>query len=292
MPEVSVIIVNRDGRDSLARCLTSVREAARGRDWEVVVADNASTDRSPELCAEKFPEVRLLRTGANLGFARANNLALAESRAPFVLFLNPDTALFPGAVDTLLEGLRQDPKAAACGPLLVQEGNSYQVSFGRKVSFFGELVQKSVLNPYFKRRLKRSPRAREVGWLSAACLLARREAVEAIGGFDEGFFLYFEDIDLCARMADRGWRMIFLPEARVFHEGGAATKLFAPSRFEYRKSQVRFYRKHGSRTSRRLLGLYLRSHFFFLGLRDRLKKGGGEEARRFRELLKKPEAKP
>jgi len=292
MPEVSVVIVSRDGRDSLARCLASVRECGRGRDWNVLVADNASTDGSPELCAEKFPEVRLLRTGANLGFARANNMALAETRVPFVLFLNPDTVLFPGAVDILLEAMRKEPKAAACGPLLVQEGSAFQVSFGRKVSFFRELVQKSVLNPYFKRRLKGSPRTREVGWLSAACLLARREAVEAVGGFDEGFFLYFEDIDLCVRMAAQGWRMLFLPEARVFHEGGAATKHFAPSRFEYRKSQIRFYRKHNSRASQRLLGLYLRSNLFFLGLRDRLKKGGGEEARRFRGLLKKPEAKP
>jgi N-acetylglucosaminyl-diphospho-decaprenol L-rhamnosyltransferase len=291
VPELAVIIVNRNGRIFLPRCLRSLRECGRGRDWEIIVADNASDDGSAELMADSFPEVKLLPTGGNLGFAKANNMALGETRSPFILFLNPDTAVFEGAVECLLEVLRRNPETGACGPRLILGDHTNQVSFGGTVSFFRELFQKAVLNPYYKKRLEALRRPREVGWVSGACLLARREAVDQAGGFDEDFFLYFEDIDLCRRMALRGWRILFVPAARVFHEGGAATRRFAPSRYEYRKSQLLFYRKHNGPAAQRLLRAYLRMNFFFLGLRARRKGEGPESRASFKSLLDKPEAK-
>jgi len=292
MPELAVVIVNRNGKDALARCLESLRESAQGKDWEVIIADNASDDGSPEAVSRNFPKFRLLRTGGNLGFAKANNMAWKQTRSPFVLFLNPDTVVHPGSLELLVEGMKRDPQAGACGPLLLREGDKPQVSFGGRVSFFRELLQKSLLNPYYKRRLRSKCRPREVTWVSGACLLARREAVEQAAGFDENFFLYFEDIDLCVRMAARGWKVLFLPQVRVFHEGGAATRQFAPSRLEYRKSQLRFYKRHNSRASLRLLRSYLRLNFFLLGLKDIVRKNRNADLRRFRQLLKDPEAKP
>lgn len=292
MPELAVIIVNRNGQDALVRCLESLRESARGKDWEVVIADNASDDGSPDVASRNFPEFRLIRTGGNLGFARANNMAWKQTRAPFVLFLNPDAAVHPGSLELLLEGMKRNPEAGAAGPLLVREGDKPQVSFGGHVNFFRELLQKSFLNPYYKQRLKSLRRPREVTWASGASLLVRRKALEQAAGFDERFFLYFEDIDLCLRLAGLGWKVLFLPQARVFHEGGAATRQFALSRLEYRRSQLLFYRKHNSRTSLRLLRSYLRLSFFLHGLRNIAKKKRSPDLKSFRDLLKDPETRP
>jgi GT2 family glycosyltransferase len=157
------------------------------------------------------------------------------------------------------------------------------------VDFLGQMAQKFILNMFYKKTLTGESKNRETGWLSAACLLCCRSAFEEAGGFDERFFLYFEDIDLCRRMRASGWRLLFVPRARVFHKGGATTgPRPASSRLEYRKSQVAFYTKHASRGSLRLLRVYLR-------LNLRLKKSAGrfrgEEGRRlwtaYRALLKK-----
>lgn len=196
--------------------------------------------------------------------------------------------IIDGAIDILLKEMRGREDAGLCGPLLIREDGSFQVSFGRRVSFFRELVQKSFLNSHTRRRLGRIRKVKEVGWISGACCFARREALVSVGGFDEDFFLYFEDIDLCVRMGKRGWKTLFVPLAKVFHQGGAATRQFAPSRFEYRRSQLLFYAKHNSAGSRRLLRAYLRLNFFVIGLRRRLGGGKGKDAPRFGDLLRNP----
>jgi GT2 family glycosyltransferase len=214
------------------------------------------------LVRASFPWAELITSSENLGYARANNRGIRESRGRFILLLNPDTVLPHGALRELLTGLEAQPEAGAIGPALVHENRSFQVSFGRKVGFFSELVQKSVRNPYYKVRLKTGAQARETGWLSGACLLLRRLALEEAGLFDENFFLFFEDIDLCLRMRQKGFRLIFEPRIKVLHVGGASTsRQKLASRLEYRRSQVYFYRKHNSRLSLFLLKLYLRLTF-------------------------------
>jgi N-acetylglucosaminyl-diphospho-decaprenol L-rhamnosyltransferase len=292
MPDLTVVIVNRNGRSVLPSCLESLRAASWGRDWPVILVDNASTDGSLGLVAQTFPEVRLLRNEDNLGFSRANNLAWRQSPTPFILFLNPDTTIIDGAIDILLKEMQGRDDSGMCGPLLIRVDGSFQVSFGPRVTFFREFVQKSFLNAWNRRRLGRLRKAKEVAWVSAACCLARREALESVGGFDEGFFLYFEDIDLCARMAERGWRTLFVPLAKVFHQGGTATREFSPSRFEYRRSQLRFYDRHNSAVSGGLLRTYLRLSFALIGLRRRFKGGRGEDARRFWDLLTRRKEQP
>ncbi len=259
MPELSVVIVNRNGGERLAECLASVEREAAGKEWEVLIVDNASGDGSPDLAAKRFPAVKLVRNRKNLGFAKANNRGFGLSRGEFVLFLNPDTVIFPGALGLLLEELRRDPGTGAVGPALFFDENAFQVSFGGKVTFFRELARKSVLNAWRKRRLRRLRRRRPAAWVSGACLMTSREVLEKTGGFDEKFFLYFEDIDLCYRIREQGFRVVFLPEARVFHAGGVSASE-APyfSRLEYRRSQLYFYEKHNSRLSQGLLRIYLR----------------------------------
>jgi len=280
--ELSIIIVNRNGGDRLAQCLASVEKERAGKDWEVLVVDNASMDGSPDMVARRFPTVKLVRNGENLGFAKANNQGFRMSRGEFMLFLNPDAAAFPGSLGLLLEELGRDPGIGAVGPVLVLGENAFQVSFGGKVNFLRELARKSVLNAWRRRRLRRLRRGRPVAWVSGACLMTSREALEKVGGFDEKFFLYFEDIDLCYRIREQGLRVVFFPQARIFHAGGASTA-GAPyfSRLEYRKSQLYFYEKHNAASSQRLLKSYLRLSARLAGLFGSKE----EEARAFRREL-------
>jgi GT2 family glycosyltransferase len=257
-PELSVVLVNYNDRTHLEECLSSLTDTVGGIPYEVIVVDNQSSDGSPEWICKHVLQVRLIANTENVGFARANNQGIQQSRGEYILFLNTDTVVEPRAVESLLEELRSNSKIGAVGPALLCGENSFQVSFGKRVSFFREIFQKMVLNPYFRFHLKRGAEKREVGWLSAACLLTRKKILEEVGIFDEKFFLYFEDIDLCFRISEKGYVLEYFPQAKVFHVGGASTgglKLF--SRYHYRKSQLYFYQKHNSKLALSLLRFYL-----------------------------------
>ncbi len=264
--ELSVVLVNYNDRIHLADCLSSLQKAVSGLDAEIILVDNHSEDGSPGLVRTAFPWVNLIEKQENLGYPKANNIGFLQSRGEFCLFLNTDTVMPEAGLAALLSGIRGRSDVGAIGPALVHENGLFQVSFGRRVSFFSEIRQKLVFNPFYKFALRLSRKSREVGWLSGACLLARRDVVEAAGLFDEDFFLYFEDIDLCQRIRERGYKLIFFPAVRVVHSGGAATSVCRwRSRLEYRRSQLRFYEKHNSRYSLRLLKLYLRWNVFLSG---------------------------
>lgn len=272
MPELSVVLVNYNDRWHLEPCLLSLEKSSQEIELEVIVVDNASTDSSVELITGKYPWVRLIQNSVNLGFAKANNQALAACHSDYVLFLNTDTIIYSHALFHLLQEIKSDPSIGAVGPALIRK-KGYQVSFGRKVGFFSEILQKCFFNPYYSMTLKFHKRKKEVGWLSAACLLTRRKIIEELGGFDKNFFLYFEDIDLCVRMKEKGWKLVFVPQAKVFHDGGVTTgPLKLRSRLEYRKSQLYFYRKHNSRLSLFLLRIYLSLNLIFLRRFLKLKK--------------------
>lgn len=256
--ELSVILVNFNDRPHLAACLESVRAAGEGLPAEVILVDNHSEDGSPAFVRDAFPWVKLIVNDRNVGFAKANNAGFGASTGRFVLFLNTDTVVPPGSLAALLDELKRRPQAGAVGPALVREDSRFQVSFGGDIGFFGELRQKLLLNPYHALTLRYSRRVRSVGWLSGACLLAKRDAVGAAGLFDENFFIYFEDIDLCRRIRDLGLDLIFDPAVKVLHLGGATTaRRKWRSRLHYRESQLYYYEKHGSGLSVSLLKTYL-----------------------------------
>lgn len=263
-PELTVIIVGHNSRVHLERCLASLEREGKSKEAEVILVDNHSSDGTQALVKQSFPWVSLIENKENVGYARANNQGIQSSRANFILFLNPDTAIPKGALSLLLQELKKRPERAAIAPRLVREDGVFQVSFGRKPDFFGEAIQKLLLNPYSRLKLKFSIRPREVGWLSGACLLVRRSALEEAGFFDENFFLYFEDIDLCVRLRKNGYRLVFDPRVLVLHLGQASTSAQRLlSRIEYRRSQIYFYKKHNSRLSLFLLKIYLKVSFAF-----------------------------
>ncbi|MBN1222369.1 MAG: glycosyltransferase family 2 protein [Candidatus Aminicenantes bacterium] len=286
--ELSVLLVNYNDRKNLGQCLSSVRENISGTSYEIIVVDNNSSDGSQKFIREQFSDVRLICNSHNAGFAAANNLGIRECRGDYLLLLNTDTVVMPQAVEIMLNAMKSDQSLGAVGPALLTERNGFQVSFGRKVSFFRELLQKAVLNAFFKIRLKTDHRVRQVGWLSAACFCVRARIMKEVGCFDENFFLYFEDIDLCARIKSKGYNLLFHPKARVLHLGGATTagnRLL--NRYHYRKSQLYFYWKHNSKTDLFLLRTYLWVNFrLVLGWGNLIQSPDREERRKFIRLLK------
>lgn len=291
--DVSIILVNYNDKVHLKECLASIEASPSLSRHELIVVDNNSSDGSQEFIRSHFPQVRLVCNKENKGFSRASNQGIRQSKGSFLLFLNTDTIFFPETLNLMLREIKTNPQAGAVGPALLKGKNQYQVSFGRRLSFGSELLQKYLFNPYQRIKLKHSQEKREVGWLSAACLLIRKDILREVNLFDENFFLYFEDIDLCFRIRKKGWKLIYLPQARVFHRGGASTSLLeVSSRYEYRKSQLYFYHKHNSKVSFFLLRFYLLLIFSFFFLFPFLaKERGWGRQKRFFKLLRNYKSK-
>jgi N-acetylglucosaminyl-diphospho-decaprenol L-rhamnosyltransferase len=225
---LGVVVVTYSPGDTLDGFLDTL-EKATTRPVGVVLADNGSTDGAPERAAER-PGVELLRTGGNLGYGRAANLGVARAPGDWVVVANPDLRWEPGALDTLLEAVERWPAAGVLGPeILSPEGVLYPSA--RQLPSLGRGIGHALCgwwwpsNPWTAayRRERGEPTERLAGWLSGSCLLIRRAAFDAVGGFDPTYFMYFEDLDLCERIGRAGWQNVYVPTAVVTHEGGAST---------------------------------------------------------------------
>jgi len=251
VPRVTAVVVSYNTREDLRRCLASLR-AHSGISCRVVVVDNASTDGSADLVEKEFPEARVIRNRENAGFSRANNQGLREAAGAYALILNSDAELTPGALPALVARLDARPRLGAVGPRTLSPDGSVQVSFGPALTPRAEWRQRRLVRGVkrrdpaaLKEATARSAFEHEPDWLSGSCLLARKEALDAVGGFDEGFFLYEEDVDLCLRLRRAGWGVLFTPGAEVVHHLGRSMQTDpARARLEYHRSHLRFYRKH------------------------------------------------
>jgi N-acetylglucosaminyl-diphospho-decaprenol L-rhamnosyltransferase len=250
-PRVSAVVVSFESRDDLGTCLASLA-AHGGKALQTIVVDNASTDGSADVVAHAHPEVKLVRNAANEGFARACNQGASVAGAPYLLFLNPDAQVEPGAVDTMAGVLDDEPTVGIVGPRTLGEDGNAQVSFGPALGLAAEWRQRQLVrgvrrrDPEALRAADGQASARsEPDWVSGSCLLIRREAFDRVSGFDEGFFLYEEDVDLCVRVRAAGWRVLFEPAAVVRHRLGRSMARAADrARLEYHRSHLRYYRKH------------------------------------------------
>ncbi len=269
--QVDVVVVSFNRRELLGRCCESV--AALGTRAHLIVIDNASTDGSAEMIGERFPEASLIRNSNNLGFGTAINRAAARGRAPHLLLVNSDAELCTGAYTTLAATLDADPEAGAAGPHITDERGRTELTVGRTLSLLNETWFKTLGSAYeagvpllHRFVSRRYARPRVTPSLSAACLLLRREAFDAVGGFDERFFLYAEDVDLCRRLVSAGWRLRYVPGARVRHTRGASATLEPLTERWYRTSQIAFYGKHRSRVALGCLRTYLRLRYALMSL--------------------------
>jgi N-acetylglucosaminyl-diphospho-decaprenol L-rhamnosyltransferase len=251
---LSVCIINWNTREPLRRCLLSLRQAARSIPLQIIVVDNASSDGSAAMVRREFPEVQLVANETNRGYAAANNQALALARAELVLLLNPDVEVTAQALEEMMACLRRHERAAAVAPRLVSPKGRLQYScrtFPTPDVILWEVLGLSRLWPrsriFGKYRMTwwSYNDERPVPQPMASALLARREVLEQLGGFDERFAIFFNDVDLCKRIWEAGWEIWFTPTATVRHEHGASTSQ-VPVRmvWESYRGFVRFYAKH------------------------------------------------
>jgi len=242
MESVSIIIVSYNAAADLERCLASLHAAPPATPHEVVVVDNGSADASVAT-AGQWSDVRVVEVGSNVGFARANNIGMRETRGDMILLLNSDTIVSAGAIDRLVGELNRNPDVAIVGPRLVDGAGRAELSFGRMIGPLNELRQKRLAQRGEVDALTR--RRQYPDWVSGACLLVRRADAEAVGGLDERFFMYTEDVDFCAAVRRRGRRVLFAPEVEIVHlRGRSAATAPGPTREAYVRSHLAFYEKH------------------------------------------------
>lgn len=245
--DMAAVVVNYNTRDLLRSCLESVREEGIA---EVVVVDNASTDGSPGMVRSEHPGARLIANRHNPGYGGGANQGIAACSAPYVLLLNSDTLLGPGSAARLAGWLDRHPRCAVAGPRLLNPDGTLQSSCFPWLTPFNVLALNTWLNravrllPRFRPTWRGTP-ARDGHWVKGAALAIRREAFDAVGGFDESYFMYAEELDLCLRLRAAGWEVHYTPEATVVHVEGASTEQDRHAMAERLfLSLEQFYRRH------------------------------------------------
>ena len=234
--DLTIIIVNYNTADMLVRCLHSISSQS-GDNHEVIVVDNASQDNSLELTKATFPWVKVIANKRNLGFARANNQALGISKSKYIYFLNPDTEVKEGSFDAIIEFMESNPEVGLAGTRILNPDGSSQSSVERR--YPGQRHSKGELYG-----LKG-----DIAWVLGASMVARRFVLRNIRGFDERFFIYGEDLDLCLSVRKSGWTIACIPNAVVVHWGGASERDTLPVEVWKKKFEAEFlfYKKHYSR---------------------------------------------
>lgn len=250
-PEIAYCVVNNDGREFLLACLEAIeRHHPEGVSHEVLVLDNHSTDGSVEAVAERFPGVRVIALGRKQGKAANDTLLMETARGRYCLLLNEDSEIRAGTVAALAGALDADPEAGAAGAQLFDgDGNSYACAW----RFPG--VGSAVVGALFlHRRLtvqSGGDETRPVDWVQSSCLMVRREAAEAIGWMDPDFFVYYDECDFARRLADAGWRSLYVPAAEAVHHDQLATDFSAglPRIVEFHRNRDLYMRKHHGRVA-------------------------------------------
>jgi N-acetylglucosaminyl-diphospho-decaprenol L-rhamnosyltransferase len=254
--DISVIIVSWNVRDLLRNCLRSVQLQATmpGRQTEIIVVDNASNDGTIEMLRGEFPDAHATVNSENLGFTRANNQALKIARGRYFFLLNPDTELRPNALTKLFTYADANPHVGIIGPRIYYGDGSLQSSRRRFPTLGTAFLESTKLQQWFPRNrtLKRyymldtkDDQTQQVDWVNGSAMFVRREVYDQIGGFDEGFFMYSEELDWCYRAKRAGWLVAFLPAAQVTHyEGKSSEQVLAQRDIYFHSSKIRFFRKY------------------------------------------------
>jgi GT2 family glycosyltransferase len=252
--DLSVVIVTYNSLRHVDACLASLREHVRGVGYEVVVVDNASSDGTPAHVESAYPWVRVLRRRRNGGLSTAVNEGVAGSSGTYAMALNPDTRIEHDALTPLVAYLRDHPDVGVAAPKLLDDDGTLQLSCrsfpGYTTALFGRYSLLTRFMP--KNRYSRDyllsdfdhASTRDVDWVSGAAMMFPRAVFDRLGGWDAGFFMFNEDVDFCKRVRDAGLRVVYLPEAVVYHEIGVSRR--APPRIVIarHRSMWRYYRKH------------------------------------------------
>jgi GT2 family glycosyltransferase len=269
MIDLSIVVLNWNVRDLLARCLASLR--SHHYTLEIIVVDNASHDDSVALVRAKFPQVTLLANAENRGFTGGNNQGIEASHGRYVMVLNPDTEVLGDAIDRLVAYLDQHPDVGALGPQLLNPDRSIQSSRRRfptlATAFFEStwlqgLAPRGILTHFYMDDVP-PDHAHEVDWLNGACTVFRREVLDQVGVYDaQNFFMYSEELDLCRRVKEAGWKIVYLPEAQVVHYvGQSSDQAVAARHIHFQTSKVHYFRKWEGAFRANLLRVFLLSQY-------------------------------
>lgn len=263
---VTAVIVTYNNADTLAGCLDTL--AGQTVPSAVIVVDNASRDGTVDEVRRR-PYIHLVSLDSNRGFSAANNRGLALVTTPFVLFLNADTYLQDAtALDHLVRFLQDHPGIGAVAPRLIwPDGTIQPYAFGDDptLGYIGRRALRRLLKGQGMHDWA-TPTPQRVDWVAGTCLLARCEAVRAIGGWDEGFFMYFEDNDLCRRLRTAGWEVWYNPTVQITHLGGRADYQDIPRRRLYYKGMLHYYCKHEGILAWAILAILLRPYMWLMGM--------------------------
>jgi GT2 family glycosyltransferase len=260
--KLSVIIVSFNSAGYLYDCLESLIKNPPAMKFEIVVVDNASDDRSASIVKESFPDIRLIENKENLGFAKANNIAIRETDSSYILLLNSDCRVYEKSLDIMIDFLEKNKDAGIEGPRIINSDGSVQYSCRRFPSFFDagmhSILENILPDNRFSRRYKlvdiKRDSALEVDWVSGSCMLIRRAALDKTGLLDERYFMYVEDTDICYRMWKKGWKVYYNPDAQILHHiGGSTENGRVRSSIRMQKSVLYFFWKNNRKSIKVLL---------------------------------------
>jgi N-acetylglucosaminyl-diphospho-decaprenol L-rhamnosyltransferase len=284
--DLSIIIVNWNVATLLAACLDSilagpvtVGETPTGNkiSVEIIVVDSGSTDGSVAMLRERYPQVTVLAQPENVAFTRGNNIGLRAARGHYLLLLNPDTEVIDDALPQILTYLKTNPDVGIVGPHTLNSDGTTQSTRRRfptmMTAFFEStwlqrFAPKSLLDAYYYRDKPDVDSTYDVDWVQGSAMMLRRAVYEQIGGMDEGYVMYSEELDWCKRAKDAGWRVVFVGAARIVHHGGKSTEqVVARSHILFQQSKLRYFRKyHGALASTVLRAFLLLNYIWQLGL--------------------------
>ncbi len=248
---VSVVIVSYNTRDILRNCLQALFEHSKGIDMEVFVVDNNSQDGSADMVKNEYPTVLLMANNQNLGFAAANNQAFPLAKGNYIVLLNPDAYIRPLSIQNSIAFMDKTPDCGLCGGKIISPAGQLEPSARRFPSALSKLLalsglrgkfpQSAILN-YYEFGTFAHDRPQEVDWVPGTFTIVRKKMLDEIGAFDERFYIYYEETDLCMRAKMAGWTIYFIPDAEVTHIGGASSKTRKDKSIENKSAQVLIFR--------------------------------------------------
>lgn len=264
-PDLSIIIVSWNVCELLQNCLRSVL-AQQGLRLQIIVVESASTDGSLEMVAEQFSQVELIACSENVGFPRGNNLGLAQANGRFILLLNPDTMVQAGALAKMVAYLEENQQVGVVGAQLLNEDDTVQSSRRRFPTLWTAFFESTWLQPYAPQAILDRYYVRDipdeatavVDWVMGACLMTRQEIVAQVGGLDEAYFMYSEELDFCRRIQQADWQVVYYPSAKVTHFMGKSSEQAVTHRhINFNQAKLRYFRKFHGRLAAGVLRLFL-----------------------------------
>ncbi len=277
MTDLSIIIVSWNVAQLLKACLNSILQTnTTPYNIEIIVVDSGSSDETVELLKHGYPKVKLLAQTENLGFTRCNNIGLAAAEGRYLMLLNPDTEVIGDALPQMIAYLDNNPTVGVIGPHTLNTDGTHQSTRRQfptlavaifESTWLQAFAPKSLLDRYYVREIADTANA-EVDWVQGSALMTRREVYAQIGGLDEGYVMYSEEMDWCRRAKDAGWRVIYLGSAQIIHHGGKSTEqATAHKHIHFQESKLRYFHKyHGALTAQLLRAFLFLNYGWQIGL--------------------------